>query len=50
QLDRTTLENTLSVLLKHESDLQKVKRRLQVTDKGANVDDDDDLRQMRWRN
>lgn len=50
QLDRATLENTLSVLLKHESDLQKVKRRLQVTDKGAKVDDDDDLRQMRWRN
>ena len=41
QLDRETLENTLSVLLKHESDLQKVKRRVEVTDKGARGDDDD---------
>ncbi len=48
QLDRETLENTLSVLLKHESDLQKVKRRIEVTDKGARVDDDD--RASRWRN
>ena len=32
QLDREVLENTLSVLLKHESDLQKVKRRLDVTE------------------
>jgi MoxR-like ATPase len=50
QLDRATLENTLSVLLKHESDLQKVKRRIQVTDKGARVDDDEDTRPARWRN
>ena len=50
QLDRETLDNTLSVLLKHESDLQKVRRRLQVTDKGAKVDDEDDMRPMRWRN
>ena len=28
-LDRQTLETTLSVLLKHESDLQRVKRELQ---------------------
>ena len=50
QLDRETLENTLSVLLKHESDLQKVRRRIQVTDKGAQVDDDEDMRPARWRN
>ncbi len=46
QLDRETLENTLSVLLKHESDLQKVKRRVEVTDgeeggEGGGEDDDD---------
>jgi MoxR-like ATPase len=28
QLDTATLENTLSVLLKHESDVQKAKRML----------------------
>jgi MoxR-like ATPase len=50
QLDRETLDNTLSVLLKHETDLQKVRRRLQVTEKGAKVDDEDDMRPMRWRN
>ena len=41
QLDRGTLDNTLSVLLKHETDLQKVRRRLDVSDKGARLDDDD---------
>ena len=51
QLDRGTLDNTLSVLLKHESDLQKVRRRLQVNERGAQVDDDD-VRptSQRWRN
>lgn len=48
QLDRETLENTLSVLLKHESDLQKVKRRLDVSEKGPRLEDDD--RSSRWRN
>jgi hypothetical protein len=48
QLDREVLENTLSVLLKHESDLQKVRRRLDVTEKGPRLEDDD--RSMRWRN
>ncbi|RIK55967.1 MAG: ATPase [Chloroflexi bacterium] len=48
QLDARTLENTMSVLLKHESDLQKVRRRLQVSSKGVSVDDDD-LSQYRWR-
>jgi MoxR-like ATPase len=46
QLDARTLETTLSVLLKHESDLQKVRRRLQVSTRGVNVEDDP---QTRWR-
>ena len=41
QLDRTTLDTTLSVLLKHETDLQKVRRRLEVGERGAQLDDDD---------
>lgn len=40
-LDAKTLEDTMSVLLKHESDLQKVRRRLQVSSKGVSVDNDD---------
>jgi len=40
-LDAKTLEDTMSVLLKHESDLQKVRRRLQISSKGVNVEDDD---------
>jgi MoxR-like ATPase len=49
QLDRATLETTLSVLLKHETDLQKVRRRLDVSEKGAQLDDDD-VRPSRRRN
>ncbi len=45
-LDPATLETTLSVLLKHESDLSKVKRRLKVTDLGVDVGGDE----PRWRN
>ncbi len=48
QLDAATLENTMSVLLKHESDLHKVQRRLQITSRGVNVEEDD-LSQFRWR-
>jgi MoxR-like ATPase len=40
-LDAKTLEDTMSVLLKHESDLQKVRRRLQISSKGVSVDDDE---------
>jgi MoxR-like ATPase len=40
-LDAKTLEDTMSVLLKHESDLQKVRRRLQISSKGVNVDNDE---------
>jgi MoxR-like ATPase len=50
QLDRTTLDNTLSVLLKHETDLQKVRRRIQVNERGAQLDDDDVRPAQRWRN
>ena len=49
QLDRATLDNTLGVLLKHESDLQKVRRRAQTGDKGASLEDDDEMRPTRWR-
>jgi hypothetical protein len=31
----------MSVLLKHESDLQKVRRRLQISSRGVSVDEDD---------
>ncbi|MFM7174764.1 MAG: AAA family ATPase [Caldilinea sp.] len=48
QLDRDVLENTLSVLLKHESDLQKVKHRLDVTEKGPRSEKD--RRPSQWRN
>ncbi len=40
-LDTATLESTMGVLLKHETDLQKVKRRMQVTNKGVEMEDDD---------
>jgi MoxR-like ATPase len=50
QLDRGTLDNTLSVLLKHETDLQKVRRRIQVNERGAQLDDDDVRPTQRWRN
>jgi MoxR-like ATPase len=40
-LDTATLESTMGVLLKHETDLQKVKRRMQVTNKGVDMEDDD---------
>lgn len=46
QLDPATLETTLSVLLKHESDLQKVRRRLKVSDRGVDVGGGEE----RWRN
>ncbi len=45
-LDPATLETTLSVLLKHESDLSKVKRRLSVSDRGVNLGSDE----QRWKN
>lgn len=51
-LDAKTMEITSSVLLKHETDLQKVKRKLQGGGKeGSAFDDDEDIRRMqRWKN
>lgn len=50
-LDTQTLDNTLNVLLKHESDLNKAKRRMI---RGENEDklgfDEDDFSQFNWRN
>ena len=46
-LDTETLETTLSVLLKHESDLQRAKRILQHS---GRLDQDDDPRIRKWRN
>lgn len=48
-LDAQTLETTMSVLLKHESDLQKVRRRMNVSNRGVQMDDDD-LSEYRWKN
>jgi MoxR-like ATPase len=47
-LDTQTLETTLSVLLKHESDLQRVKRELQRPSPRRDMDDLDDMH-WRWR-
>jgi len=49
-LDQATLETTLSVLLKHESDLQRAKRWLQRPSSGGQRDDSEDPRFRRWRN
>jgi MoxR-like ATPase len=49
QLDAETLQNTLSVLLKHETDLQKVRRRMQVSGSGKVDVDDDEYGAFRWR-
>lgn len=50
-LDMNTLETTLSILLKHESDLQRAKRWLQRPTGGAGRGGEDaDPRSTRWRN
>ena len=49
-LDPQTLQTTLSVLLKHESDLQRVKRWLQRPAQGYLEDDDEETRWSRRRN
>jgi MoxR-like ATPase len=55
-LDKETLDNTLSVLLKHESDLQRVKRGLDSRsskrrfDDIDDMDDFDEMRRRWWRN
>jgi MoxR-like ATPase len=48
KLDPETLETTLSVLLKHESDLQRARRWIQNPNRGKF--DDDDPRTRSWRN
>ncbi len=48
-LDAATLETTLSVLLKHESDLQRVKRQLYRLTGEDHLRDDDPGR-IRWQN
>jgi len=50
KLDAKTLESTLSILLKHESDLQRAKRILQRPSKGPGVDDLPDMRKYGGRN
>jgi MoxR-like ATPase len=49
-LDKQTLDTTLSVLLKHESDLQRVKRELQRPSSRPRMDDQDDIRWFQRRN
>ncbi len=49
-LNQRTLETTLSVLLKHESDLQRAKRWMQRPSPGLPRDDDSDIRWSRRQN
>lgn len=49
-LDRKTLENTMSVLLKHESDLLRAKRWLQRPSSSGRFDDGDDPHFTQWKN
>ena len=48
-LDSETIETTMSVLLKHENDLQRTKRWMQQPPK-THFDDEDDARLRSWRN
>jgi len=49
-LDIPTLETTLSILLKHESDLQRAKRWLQRPPGSGRAGEDPDPRTSRWKN
>jgi MoxR-like ATPase len=49
-LDVRTLETTMSVLLKHESDLQRARRWLQRPPETKKPGEDDDASLTRWRN
>jgi MoxR-like ATPase len=49
-LDTQTLETTLSVLLKHENDLQRARRWLQNPSPGKKPAGDDQHSSSRWRN
>ncbi len=50
QLDHETLDTTLSVLLKHESDLQRARRWLEGPQRRTGFDDGQDFRSSHWRN
>jgi MoxR-like ATPase len=50
QLDRQTLDTTMSVLLKHESDLQYAKKWLQAPSNGMNLEGRGDDSPASWRN
>jgi MoxR-like ATPase len=50
RLDQKTLENTLSVLLKYEVDLQRARRWLQKPAEGGRTGDADDSHTLRWKN
>jgi len=50
RLDHQTLDTTLSILLKHESDLQRAKRWLENPPSRRAPGDPSDLQSPRWRN
>jgi MoxR-like ATPase len=49
-LDMPMLETTMSILLKHENDLQRAKRWLQHPPGSGRSDEDPETRASRWRN
>jgi MoxR-like ATPase len=49
-IDKEVLETTLSVLLKHESDLQRVKRQLYSPPKPSRWQDSDKPQRLGWQN
>jgi MoxR-like ATPase len=49
-LDSKTLDTTLSILLKHESDLQRAKRWMENPPSSRRPGDDTDYRRSRWQN
>lgn len=50
QLDSTTLDTTLSVLLKHETDLQRARRWLKRPSPPGSLPNQNDPRSSRWKN
>ena len=49
-LDSKTLDTTLSILLKHESDLQRAKRWMENPPTSRRPGDETDYRRSRWQN
>ena len=49
-LDRSMLETTLSILLKHETDLQRARRWLQRPDADSRLDNSGSTQATRWQN